>query len=263
MSQETIHLRHEQLHRKQILIGIQQMLAQNNTTSYMLSLLYYLGVLTLTNETTPAGDQILRIPNLVMKRLYAERLREMLLPDAGLRDDGQDAAKALYSTEEMQPLTEFIEQRIFPIFDNRDYLNANEMTVKTAFLILLFNDIFYMVDSETPLRRGYADGSTSLTTSLTMILRPEMRQYQLFDILLEFKLVKLSTVGLNARAVRAKTREEILALAPVQEELANAQQQGREYGAALNVKYGEKLKLRVFVVVAIGFERIVWQTVAI
>ena len=234
--------------------GIQQMLAQSNTTPYMLSLLYYLGVLTLTNEITPAGDQILRIPNLVMKRLYAERLREMLLPDAGLRDDGQAAAKALYSTEEMQPLAEFIEQRIFPIFDNRDYLHANELTVKTAFLILLFNDIFYMVDSETPLRRSYAD--------LTMILRPEMRQYQLFDILLEFKLVKPSTLGLDARAVRAKTREELLALAPVQEILALAQQQGREYGADLNTKYGEKLKLRVFAVVAIGFERIVWQTVA-
>ncbi len=110
-----------------------------------------------------------------------------------------------------------------------------------------------MVDSETPLRRGYAD--------LTMILRPEMRKYQLFDMLLEFKLVKLGTLGLDARAVRAKTREELLALPAVQDELANAARQGKEYGAALVAKYGAALKLRTFAVVAIGFERLVWQAV--
>ena len=233
--------------------GIQQMLAESNTKPFMLSLLYYLGVLTLTAEITLDGEQILRIPNLVMERLYAERLREMLLPDAGVRDDGQEAAKALYSDEDMQPLADFLEQRIFPIFDNRDYLQANELTIKTAFLMLLFNDIFYMVDSETPLHRGYAD--------LTMILRPEMRQYQLFDILLEFKLVKLATLGLDARAVRAKTRPDLLALPPVQEELAKAQKQGQEYADTLTAKYGAKLKLRTFAVVAIGFERLVWVAV--
>ena len=235
--------------------GVEQMLATSNTEAFMLSLLYYLGVLTLADTVTPDGKLILRIPNLVMERLYAHRLREMLLPDAGVRDEGQRAAEALYGQGKMEPLADFIEQRIFPIFDNRDYLQANELTIKTAFLMLLFNDIFYMVDSETPLRRGYAD--------LTMILRPQMRQYELLDILLEFKFVKLSTLGLDARTVRTKTREELLMLAPVQAEIANAQKQGRDYGAALMTKYGARLKLRTFAVVAIGFEKLVWQAVTL
>lgn len=235
--------------------GIKQMLAESNTEAFMLALLYYLGVLTLTDEITSEGKQILRIPNLVMERLYAERLREMLLPDAGLRDDAQEAAEELYQKGEMTPLADFLEARIFPIFDNRDYLQANELTIKTAFLMLLFNDIFYMMDSEQPLRRGYAD--------LTMILRPEMRQYHLFDVLLELKLVKLSTLGLNARTVRAMTREELLALPSVQAELAQAEQQGKEYGESLTAKYGAKLKLRTFAVVAIGFDRLVWRAAAV
>jgi hypothetical protein len=40
---------------------------------------------------------MLRISNLVIERLYTERLREMLLLDAGLRDDAKEAAEALYS----------------------------------------------------------------------------------------------------------------------------------------------------------------------
>jgi hypothetical protein len=89
-----------------------------------------------------------------------------------------------------------------------------------------------------------------------------MRQYHLFDVLLEFKLVKLSALGLNARTVRAMTREELLALPSVQAELAQAEQQGKEYGASLTAKYGAKLKLRTFAVVAIGFDRLVWRAAA-
>lgn len=233
--------------------GVEQMLAASNTEAFMLSLLYYLGVLTLGDTLTPDGKLMLRIPNLVIERLYAHRIREMLLPDAGVRDEGQRAAEALYSQGKMEPLVDFIERRIFPIFDNRDYLQANELTVKTAFLMLLFNDIFYVVDSETPLNRGYAD--------LTLILRPEMRQYELLDILLEFKFVKLNTVDMDARTVRRKTREELLALPAVQAEIAAAKKQGQDYSAALALQYGARLKLRTFAVVAVGFEKLVWQAV--
>ncbi len=52
----------------------------------------------------------------------------------------------------MQPICDFVEQRLFPVLDNRDYRWANEMTLKTAFLTLLFDDTFYIVDSEKPSR---------------------------------------------------------------------------------------------------------------
>jgi hypothetical protein len=52
----------------------------------------------------------------------------------------------------LQPICDFVEQRLFPVLDNRDYRWANEMTLKTAFLTLLFDDTFYIVDSEKPSR---------------------------------------------------------------------------------------------------------------
>lgn len=43
-----------------------------------------------------------------------------------------------------------MEQRYFPIFDNRDYRWANKLTLKTAFLTLLFDDRLYIVDLKRP-----------------------------------------------------------------------------------------------------------------
>jgi len=40
------------------------------------------------------------------------------------------------------------------------------------------------MDTEPEIRKDYAD--------LTMIIRPDMRKYKLFDILIEFKYVRLS-----------------------------------------------------------------------
>ncbi|MEZ4862111.1 MAG: AAA family ATPase [Caldilineaceae bacterium] len=233
--------------------GIKQMLAASNTESFMLSLLYYLGVLTLDGRATAGGEFILRIPNLIMRQLYADRLREMLLPDAADRDTGQEVARMFYTHGEIQPLCDFIEQRILPIFDNRDYVQANELTIKTAFLTFLFNDIFYKMDSETELKRGYAD--------LTMILRPEMRQYQLLDLLVEFKFIKLTTLGLTGREMRAKSLETLQALTVVQNEFAAAKAQAVDYRGALVEKYGVQLRLRTFTVVALGFEKLLWEEV--
>lgn len=233
--------------------GVHEMLAESNTEPFMLSLLYYLGVLTLEGGLTKDGELILRIPNLVMEQLYAERLLRMLLPDATHRDLGQTAAKALYSGGQIQPLCDFVEQYIFPVFDNRDYIHANELTVKTAFLTLLFNDTFYVMDSENALKRTYAD--------LTMILRPEMRRYQLLDLLLEFKFIKLNKIGLRGDEVRAKAEAELRTLDAVKAEFIAAKQQLQDYAALLRGKYGEKLQLRTFAVVAIGFDRLLWEEV--
>ena len=229
--------------------GLRQMLAETKTTSFMASLLYYLGVLTL-GGLTEHGEIRLRIPNLVIHGLYATQLSEFLLPDASDRDAGLKAAEALYQHGDPQPLCSFIEQRIFPVFDNRDYIQANELTVKTAFLTQLFNDTFYIMDSEPALERTYAD--------LTMILRPEMRRFQLLDILIEFKFVKLSALeqrGVDARQIASAV---LLALPPVQEKVLDAASQLQHYGGALIRKYGDRLRLRMYTVVAIGFERLVW-----
>lgn len=232
--------------------GVREMLAESNTTTFMASLLYYLGVLTL-GGVTDDGELILRIPNLVIHGLYATKLTELLLPEAREREEAQVAAKALYQRGEPQPLCTFIEQQIFPIFDNRDYIQANELTVKTAFLTFLFNDTFYVMDSEPALERTYAD--------LTMILRPEMRRFQLLDILLEFKFVKLNDLAQSGVTVRQMEQTALLALDQVQAKVTEAKPQLQRYRKTLTKKYGDRLRLRTYAVVAVGFERIVWVEV--
>ena len=58
------------------------MLAPSQDRTFMASLLYYLGVLTLGQEETDLGKLTLRVPNLVVRKLYVERLRDLLLPTA-------------------------------------------------------------------------------------------------------------------------------------------------------------------------------------
>jgi hypothetical protein len=232
--------------------GVEQMLYTVKDNTFMVSLLYYFGVLTLAGRTA-LGKLAFRIPNLVVRRLYVEQLRDMLLPDAN-RDEAVRAAEALYGTGDMQPLCDFVERHYFKVLDNRDYRWANELTVKTAFLTLLFNDTFYVMDSEMALERDYAD--------LTMIVRPDMRQYQLVDVLIEFKYVGLQELGLSGDEVRRVERAELQALPPVQQKLATSQRKLEGYRATLQSVYGDRLRLHTFSVVALGFERLVWQELA-
>lgn len=53
--------------------GLRGMLAESNSETCIASLFYYLGVLTL-GGINQRGELILRIPNLAIRSLYAERL---------------------------------------------------------------------------------------------------------------------------------------------------------------------------------------------
>ncbi|MCE7985797.1 MAG: AAA family ATPase [Caldilinea sp. CFX5] len=232
--------------------GMREMLAETKRRERLAALLCYLGVLTLAGKTHK-GESILKIPNLVIRRLYAERLLEMALPNPHDQDVGVEAARLLYQEGAMQPVCDFVERSYFRVFDNRDYHGANELTIKTAFLTLLYNDAFYIMDSEKALQRTYAD--------LIMILRPEMRRYQLLDILIEFKYVALTEVTLRGRRLQEAPAAELAALPKVKEQLAAAEKQLQDYRRKLQAKYGADLRLRTYAVTAIGFERLVWREV--
>ena len=230
--------------------GIQQMLTDKSKDFiFMTSFLYYFGVLTIDGQTEE-GKLILRVPNLVTRGLYVERIQQMLLPEPADRDDGVFAAEQLYTKGDMDPLCEFVEQRFFKVFRNRDYRWANELTVKTAFLTLLYNDILYIMDSEKNAGTGYAD--------LTMIIRPDMRRFKILDVLIEFKFVSLKEAGLTGEEARGLSMEELLAIPAMQAKMKEAEKQVKQYGDALEQKYGD-LRLNRYGVVSLGFERLLWQ----
>jgi len=231
--------------------GIEQMLSdKSKDLAFMASFLYYFGVLTIDGETE-AGELILRVPNLVTRGLYVERIQEMLLPEPFDRDEGRLAAKQLYTKGNMEPLCEFVEQRFFKVFRNRDYQWANEHTVKTAFLTLLYNDILYIMDSEKEIGRGYAD--------LTMIIRSDMRRFKILDILIEFKYVSLKDVSLTGEKARELSGRELQTLPRMRAKMEEAKKQIEQYGNALEEKYAN-LRLKRYGVVSLGFERLWWES---
>jgi hypothetical protein len=231
--------------------GVADVLDAVKDQPFMASLLYYFGVLTFAGRGV-LGKAILNIPNLVARSLYVERLREMWLPTYEDRDTIPRLVETVYLKGDLAPLVDFIEQRYFPILSNRDYRWTNELAVKIAFLTLLFDDRLYMMVSETEVDHGYID--------LSLIVRSDMRRFQALDLLLEFKYVSLKDLKLTGEQVREKTRAELAALPKVEEELQAAAEQAQRYGAALSERYG-LTDLRLFAVVGIGLERVVWQGV--
>lgn len=197
------------------------------------------------------GRLVLRIPNLVIRRLYVERIRDATLPEYEDRETPRSAAEHFYTSGDLEPLCAFIETRYFQVFDNRDYRWSNELVVKTAFLVLLFSDTFYIMDSETVIDTGYAD--------LSMIVRPDMHRYQLLDHLLEFKYVPLKALNMSSEEIKSKSREELQALPQVKDKLTAASEQLACYRATLEQTYGEKLRLTTHSVAALGLTRLVLE----
>jgi hypothetical protein len=230
--------------------GIREMLTDNSRdNAFLVSFLYYFGVLTIAGDTEDL-KVILKVPNLAMQGLYVERVGKMLLPEPDDRDDGKLAAEKVYAKGDMAPLCRFMEERYFKVFHNRDYRWANELTLKTAFLTLLYNDIIYIMDSEKEIDRRYAD--------LTMIIRPDKRYGKVFDVLIEFKFVKLKDAGMSADQARGLSEEELSLIPEIAAQMKKGEKQVKEYGEKLESKYGN-LRLQKFVVVALGFERVCFK----
>jgi hypothetical protein len=228
--------------------GVNDMLTGTKDTPFMVSLLYYFGVLTFGGDM-PNGQLIFRIPNLVMRKLYVEQLQDLFLPDWTAREEVRRITQQFYQTGNLQPLCQFMVKTYFKAFSNRDYRWTDELTVKTAFLTLLFNDTFYIMDSEPELERQYAD--------LTMIVRPDMRRYQLLDFLIEFKYVKLKELGLTAKQVKQLSNNELTAKEIVKEKLAESENQLKSYRQTLQSRYGNQLRLHSYSVIAVGYERLI------
>jgi len=217
--------------------------------SFFASLLYYMGALTQTASPIPAKVG-LRIPNLVMRRLYVEEVRAALAPDF-VQDDFETVSEALYMQGDIGPLCELLQGGVFTAFSNRDYRWSNEMTLKAVFLTALFNDRLFIMDSEDEIGRHYTD--------LTMMVRPGMRHFDVFDLLLELKYLPLTAVDMRGDAVRSADDEVLRALPAVQEAFVQAGEQVAIYAPLLKKKYGGDMKLCTVAVVALGFDRLLWQ----
>ncbi len=232
--------------------GLRDMLAsESKTRSFMASYLYFMGMLTLSVHESEYGNMLLNVPNPVTKNLYINGIAKWLVPDPLVRDKGEDCARIFYAKGNIGPLCEYIEKHIFPSFSWRDRRWVNELTVKTMFLALLFNDINYLMASERETRSGYAD--------LAMIVRPDRRKYKIMDLLIEFKFVRLKDLKITKEQLCQKKDQELSGLEKIKDKIKSAKDQASRYSADLKAEFGGFIKLKTSVVIAIGFERILWE----
>ncbi len=222
-------------------------------TNFLGAYLYYFGMVTLVGKSS-RRTWLLETPNEVVRGLYVERIRRLLMPLGADRSAAMKPAWDLMEGKPIEPFLDFIEGTLFPTFSNRDATWANELTVKTVFLSLLWNSASYITFSEPELEHRYAD--------LCLLRRPDARESSLCDLLFEFKRLSLKTLGMSGADVKVASRAELMALAKVKEALDQAETQAKAYRGALERRHGEVLDLRAYAVVALGFARIVVRPLA-
>jgi hypothetical protein len=223
------------------------------------SFLYYMGLLTLTGVRGR-----LRLPNLVIRKLFLDRLLEIFLPQVEDSYQAREIVMGFFRDGDLSPLLAFFEDKLLPVLSNRDQGAApsgpgqsgsgvNEMTLKALFLSVLFDDTRYVVHSELEVERGYAD--------LCLLVRPETRWPGAFDILLELKLVRRKTLGQKGRELSAMDERSLGELPAVKTALAEAREQIERYRAALVRQRGDAVRPRCYAVVAVGLERLLGEEV--
>ncbi len=224
------------------------------------SFLYYMGLLTLTD--VPGR---LRIPNLVVRKLFLDRLLEVFLPDLAESSEARRVAMRFFDAGDLEPLLAFFEEKLLPVLSNRDQgappkkpghsgSGVNEMVLKALLLSILFDDQRFVVHSELEIERGYAD--------LCLLVRPENRYRQAFDILFELKLVRRKTLGKTGRELRELDEAALRRLPAVKEALDDARDQVERYRDALVRQRGETARPRCYAVLAVGLERLLGDEVA-
>ena len=218
-------------------------------SSFLGSYLFYLGMLTLQQEESAEKAVELIVPNEVTHGLFVERLRKMLLPLGSSRSAADAMLVDFLRSGEVEPLLDFVEASFFPTFSNRDAAWANELTIKTLFLTLLWNEAVYITWSEPELAHRYAD--------LCFLRRPDAQSSGLWDLLFEFKRLPLKELGMTGEAVRSASREELMRLPAVAATLDQAEAQLEAYRKVLIRSRSQKIQLRSYAVVALGFERLV------
>jgi hypothetical protein len=201
--------------------------------SSQVSYFHYFGVLTLAEKTVL--EYCFEVPNLVIRGLYVERIRKFV-SDAAVQNEGLEHAKTFLLTGDLQPLIQFIEGKILPVFKNREYRWMNEFSLKVMFLCYLFWEEAFIIDSEPELGKGYAD--------LLLLVRPDKRGQGLHDILLEFKYIGLNQLGVNGETARGMTDDALKSSVVVK-----------------NVSEEAEGQLAKYVVVGVGLERIVGREV--
>ena len=145
----------------------------------MLSMLYYLGYLTILGEDI--GDPILKIPNQVIKEIYAEYFLKVLREDIDLDIDVNynEISREILKEGKIDRIIELLGEYLSGL-SNRDYQNFDEKYVKIMLYCIARTTKKFIVKSEYELGRGYSD----------ILLLPKDLNNDYYSVMIEFKYLK-------------------------------------------------------------------------
>ena len=148
----------------------------------LVSMLYYLGYLTISEEKLGKAELI--IPNKVMREIYSEYFMNILNKATDMEIENREYNEILQETALEGRIDKIVEvlQKYLKNLSNRDYQRFDEKYVKLIFYCIAMNLKINTVKSELEVEREYPD--------IVLIPRDKSKGYQ--AIMVEFKYLKKS-----------------------------------------------------------------------
>ena len=147
----------------------------------MVSMLYYLGYLTITGERL--GKIELNIPNKAIKEIYAKYFIQILEEEAKLRIEQEKYNEILEEIAiegKINKITELVEEWLNNL-SNRDYISFDEKYIKIMFYCILMNFEMYWIKSEMEIKENYPD---------ILLIPKELNNNNYYSVMIEFKYLK-------------------------------------------------------------------------
>ena len=195
--------------------------AMEFTEKDLVSMLYYLGYLTIEGEEV--GYPKLNIPNKVMKEIYSEYFLKILKNEINvdINENYVEISREIALEGKIDKIVELL-QKYLENLSNRDYIKFDEKYVKLIFYCIAMNLKIFRLKSEMEVQRKYPD----------ILLMPKDRKKGYKAVMIEFKYLK------KENADKLKENEE------------EAINQLKEYAEFEEIKKIENLNK--YVVIAIG-----------
>ena len=197
--------------------------AMEFTETDLVSMLYYLGYLTIEDEEV--GYPKLNIPNKVMKEIYSEYFLEILKRNINIdiSENYTEIAREIALEGKIDKIVEMLGKYLKNL-SNRDYQRFDEKYVKLIFFCIAMNLKIFRLKSEMEVQRKYPD----------ILLIPKERNKGYKGVMIEFKYLKKEEAG------KLKEKQE------------EARKQIEEYGEFEEIK--ELENINKYTVVAVNDE---------
>lgn len=149
------------------------------TEKDMISMLYYLGYLTIAGEEF--GYPKLKIPNIVMKEIYSDYFIKAIkkVINVNINENYVQITKEIALDGKIDKILELLKTYINNL-SNRDLIKFDEKYVKLIFYCISMNLNLYRVKSEMEVQRKYPD----------LLLIPKQKPEEYYSVMIEFKYLK-------------------------------------------------------------------------